>query len=42
MSDTLLVRALSDITEIDASTWDALNAQAGGSMLTSHRFLHGV
>jgi predicted N-acyltransferase len=40
MSDTLLVRALSDITEIDASTWDALNAQAGGSMLTSHRFLH--
>lgn len=39
MSDALLVRSLGDITEIDAQTWDALNAQAGGSMLTSHRFL---
>ena len=39
MPESLLVRSLSQIKEIDASTWDQLNAQAGGSMLSSHRFL---
>ncbi|UOD51100.1 GNAT family N-acetyltransferase [Orrella daihaiensis] len=39
MPETLLVRSLDDITQIDAHAWDALNAQAGGSILTSHRFL---
>ena len=40
MSDSLLVRSLGQVAEMDAQTWDALNAQAGGSMLTSHRFLN--
>jgi predicted N-acyltransferase len=39
MPDSLLVRSLDDITQIDAMSWDALNAQTGGSVLTSHRFL---
>ncbi len=39
MPESLLVRSLDDITQIDAMSWDALNAQAGGSVLTSHRFL---
>lgn len=39
MSESLLVRTLDDITQVDALAWNALNAQAGGSMLTSHRFL---
>lgn len=40
MAESLLVRSLDDITQIDAAAWDALNAQAGGSILTSHRFLN--
>jgi predicted N-acyltransferase len=39
MTESLLVRSLSHIGEIDATTWDALNTQAGGSHLSTHRFL---
>lgn len=39
MPESLLVRSLDDITQIDSDTWDRLNHQAGGSVLTSHRFL---
>jgi len=39
MPESLLVRSLDDVTQIESVAWDALNAQAGGSFLTSHRFL---
>lgn len=39
MPESLLVRSISQINEIDASTWDQLNTLAGGSMLSTHQFL---
>jgi predicted N-acyltransferase len=39
MPDSLLVRSLDNIDGLDANTWDSLNAKAGGSVLSSHRFL---
>ena len=39
MPETLLVRSIDDITQFDAHSWNTLNAQAGGSVLTSHQFL---
>jgi uncharacterized protein len=39
MPDALMARSLDHIGDIDAHTWDALNRQAGGSVLTSHAFL---
>ncbi|MCD8504725.1 MAG: GNAT family N-acetyltransferase [Burkholderiaceae bacterium] len=39
MPETLLVRSLDDIAQMDTCAWDALNTQAGGCVLTSHRFL---
>jgi hypothetical protein len=39
MPSSISVRALTQIDDIDAHTWDALNGQSGGSYLCSHHFL---
>lgn len=39
MPSSISVRALNQIDDIDANTWDALNGQSGGSYLCSHHFL---
>ena len=39
MTESIQIRSLDRIDDIDASTWDELNALAGGSVLSSHRFL---
>ncbi len=39
MPPSISVRALTQIDDIDAHTWDALNSQSGGSYLCSHHFL---
>ena len=39
MPCSISVRALTQIDDIDAHTWDALNGQSGGSYLCSHHFL---
>jgi uncharacterized protein len=39
VSAVLKVRSITGVSAIDSQTWDALNDQAGGSYLTSHRFL---
>lgn len=39
MPFSISVRALTQIDDIDANTWDALNGQSGGSYLCSHHFL---
>ena len=40
MPDTLLVRALDRLDQIDPERWNLLNRQAGGSVLSSHAFLN--
>ena len=39
MPESVLVRSLSQINDIDAQAWNQLNACAGGSVLSSHQFL---
>lgn len=39
MPSSISVRALTQIDDIDAATWDALNKQSGASYLSSHHFL---